>query len=47
MAKEGRGLICLSLPPERCEELGLQLMAAKNESSFETAFTVSIEAARA
>jgi 3,4-dihydroxy 2-butanone 4-phosphate synthase/GTP cyclohydrolase II len=44
MAKEGRGLICLALPPERCDELGLDLMAAKNESPFETAFTVSIEA---
>ena len=43
MAKEGRGLICLSLSPERCDELGLDLMAAKNESSFETPFTVSIE----
>src|SRR6476646_9545294 len=45
MAKEGRGLICLALSPERCDELGLDLMAAKNESPFETAFTVSIEAA--
>jgi 3,4-dihydroxy 2-butanone 4-phosphate synthase/GTP cyclohydrolase II len=44
MAKEGRGLICLSLTPERCDELGLDLMAAKNESSFETPFTVTIEA---
>jgi 3,4-dihydroxy 2-butanone 4-phosphate synthase/GTP cyclohydrolase II len=44
MAKEGRGLICLALTPERCEELGLDLMASKNESAFETAFTVSIEA---
>ena len=44
MAREGRGLICLALTPERCEELGLELMAAKNESSFETPFTVSIEA---
>jgi 3,4-dihydroxy 2-butanone 4-phosphate synthase/GTP cyclohydrolase II len=44
MAKEGRGLICLALTPERCDELGLELMAAKNESSFETPFTVSIEA---
>jgi 3,4-dihydroxy 2-butanone 4-phosphate synthase/GTP cyclohydrolase II len=44
MAREGRGLICLALTPERCEELGLDLMAAKNESSFETAFTVSVEA---
>jgi 3,4-dihydroxy 2-butanone 4-phosphate synthase/GTP cyclohydrolase II len=44
MRKEGGGLICLALTPERCEELGLDLMAAKNESAFETAFTVSIEA---
>jgi 3,4-dihydroxy 2-butanone 4-phosphate synthase/GTP cyclohydrolase II len=44
MAKEGRGLICLALSPERCDELGLDLMAAKNESGFGTAFTVSIEA---
>nr|WP_305883093.1 bifunctional 3,4-dihydroxy-2-butanone-4-phosphate synthase/GTP cyclohydrolase II [Conexibacter sp. S30A1] len=44
MAREGRGLICLALTPERCDELGLNLMAAKNESSFQTPFTVSIEA---
>jgi 3,4-dihydroxy 2-butanone 4-phosphate synthase/GTP cyclohydrolase II len=44
MAKEGRGLICLALTPERCDALGLDLMAAKNESPFETAFTVSVEA---
>src|ERR1700741_768640 len=44
MAKEGRGLICLSLTPERCDELGLDLMAAKNESAFATPFTISIEA---
>src|SRR5881227_50396 len=44
MTKEGRGLICLALTPERCDELGLDLMSAKNESAFETAFTVSIEA---
>jgi 3,4-dihydroxy 2-butanone 4-phosphate synthase/GTP cyclohydrolase II len=44
MAKEGRGLICLALTSDRCDELGLDLMAAKNESAFETAFTVSIEA---
>ncbi|MGI8573488.1 MAG: bifunctional 3,4-dihydroxy-2-butanone-4-phosphate synthase/GTP cyclohydrolase II [Solirubrobacteraceae bacterium] len=44
MAKEGRGLICLALTPERCDELGLDLMAAKNESAFETAFTVAIDA---
>jgi 3,4-dihydroxy 2-butanone 4-phosphate synthase/GTP cyclohydrolase II len=44
MAKEGRGLICLALTPERCDDLGLDLMAAKNESPFQTAFTVSVEA---
>jgi 3,4-dihydroxy 2-butanone 4-phosphate synthase / GTP cyclohydrolase II len=44
MAKEARGLICLSLTPERCDELGLDLMAAKNESPFATPFTISIEA---
>ena len=44
MAKEGRGLICLALTPERCDELGLDLMAAKNESPLDRAFTVSIEA---
>ncbi|HEX5781860.1 MAG TPA: bifunctional 3,4-dihydroxy-2-butanone-4-phosphate synthase/GTP cyclohydrolase II, partial [Solirubrobacteraceae bacterium] len=44
MAKEGRGLICLALTPQRCDELGLELMAAKNESPFDTPFTVTIEA---
>jgi 3,4-dihydroxy 2-butanone 4-phosphate synthase / GTP cyclohydrolase II len=44
MAKEARGIICLALTPERCDKLGLDLMSAKNESPFETAFTVSIEA---
>jgi len=44
MAKHARGLICLALTPDRCDELGLDLMAAKNESAFETAFTVSVEA---
>jgi 3,4-dihydroxy 2-butanone 4-phosphate synthase/GTP cyclohydrolase II len=44
MAKHGRGLICLALTPDRCDALGLDLMAAKNESPFQTAFTVSVEA---
>ncbi len=44
MATHGRGLICLALTPERCDQLGLDLMAAKNESAFQTAFTVAIEA---
>ncbi len=44
MAKEGRGLICLSLTSERCEALALDLMAAKNEAPLQTAFTVAVEA---
>jgi 3,4-dihydroxy 2-butanone 4-phosphate synthase/GTP cyclohydrolase II len=44
MAKHGRGLICLSLTRERCEHLGLPLMARGNEPRLRTAFTISIEA---
>jgi 3,4-dihydroxy 2-butanone 4-phosphate synthase/GTP cyclohydrolase II len=44
MAKYGRGLICLSLTPEKVQELNLPLMADLNTSRFSTAFTVSIEA---
>lgn len=44
MAKYGRGLICLSLTPERVEELKLPMMTDTNRSRFGTAFTVSIEA---
>ncbi|NJD56639.1 MAG: bifunctional 3,4-dihydroxy-2-butanone-4-phosphate synthase/GTP cyclohydrolase II [Nitrospirae bacterium] len=44
MAKYGRGLICLSLTPERVGELKLPMMSEDNTSSFGTAFTVSIEA---
>ena len=44
MATHGRGLICLALPGERLDALGLPLMAASNSSRHETAFTVSIEA---
>ncbi|MGB9715997.1 MAG: bifunctional 3,4-dihydroxy-2-butanone-4-phosphate synthase/GTP cyclohydrolase II [Thermodesulfovibrionales bacterium] len=46
MAKYGRGLICLSLTPERVEELKLPMMTEDNTSPFGTAFTVSIEAKR-
>ena len=46
MAKYGRGLICLSLTPERVEELKLPMMVSDNRSRFQTAFTVSIEARR-
>jgi 3,4-dihydroxy 2-butanone 4-phosphate synthase/GTP cyclohydrolase II len=44
MAKYGRGLICLSLKPERVRELDLPMMTDENTSTFGTAFTVSIEA---
>lgn len=44
MAKHGRGLICLSLTPQKVEELKLPMMTDDNTSSFGTAFTVSIEA---
>jgi 3,4-dihydroxy 2-butanone 4-phosphate synthase / GTP cyclohydrolase II len=44
MAKFGRGLICLSLTPERVKELKLPMMTDDNTSPFGTAFTVSIEA---
>lgn len=44
MARYGRGLICLSLTPERVAELKLPMMTDDNTSPFGTAFTVSIEA---
>ncbi len=44
MAKHGRGLICLSLTPERVEHLQLPMMTTDNTSSFGTAFTISVEA---
>lgn len=44
MATHGRGLICLTLPAERIEQLRLPMMAVNNSSRHETAFTVSIEA---
>jgi 3,4-dihydroxy 2-butanone 4-phosphate synthase/GTP cyclohydrolase II len=44
MARHGRGLICLSLTPERVEALNLPMMTDDNTSAFGTAFTVSIEA---
>ncbi|ACD95467.1 bifunctional 3,4-dihydroxy-2-butanone-4-phosphate synthase/GTP cyclohydrolase II [Trichlorobacter lovleyi] len=46
MAKYGRGLICLTLTPQKCDALGLKPMVRDNTSPFETAFTVSIEAKR-
>jgi 3,4-dihydroxy 2-butanone 4-phosphate synthase/GTP cyclohydrolase II len=44
MATHARGLICLCLTDERCEELGLPPMAQRNEAPLGTAFTVSVEA---
>jgi 3,4-dihydroxy 2-butanone 4-phosphate synthase / GTP cyclohydrolase II len=44
MATHARGLVCLSLTEERCDELALRQMADHNETPLQTAFTVSIEA---
>ncbi|MBV9494498.1 MAG: bifunctional 3,4-dihydroxy-2-butanone-4-phosphate synthase/GTP cyclohydrolase II [Acidobacteria bacterium] len=44
MARFGRGLICLAMTEERCNELDLPLMVENNTSNYGTAFTVSIEA---
>jgi 3,4-dihydroxy 2-butanone 4-phosphate synthase/GTP cyclohydrolase II len=44
MTKEARGLICLCLTEERCNELGLRQMTDRNETPYGTAFTVSVEA---
>ena len=44
MATHGRGLICLSMTGQRCEQLGLNAMSPSNGTRHETAFTVSIEA---
>ena len=43
MSKHGRGLICVPLLEERCEELGLELMVNNNTALHETAFTVSVD----
>src|SRR5438132_7691177 len=45
MAKNARGLICLSLTEDQVKRLGLTMMVQENESTYATAFTVSIEAA--
>src|ERR687883_332167 len=44
MARYGRGLICLSMTPERLDELEIPLMVSQNSSRFDTAFCVPIEA---
>jgi 3,4-dihydroxy 2-butanone 4-phosphate synthase/GTP cyclohydrolase II len=43
MSKHGRGLICVALLEERCDELGLELMVNNNTALHETAFTVSVD----
>jgi 3,4-dihydroxy 2-butanone 4-phosphate synthase/GTP cyclohydrolase II len=43
MATHGRGLICVPLVEDRCDELGLDLMVAANTATYETPFTVSID----
>src|SRR2546423_10657974 len=43
MSKYGRGLICVPLLEERCDELGLELMVNNNTALHETAFTVSVD----
>jgi len=43
MTKHGRGLICVPLLDERCNELGLELMVNNNTALHETAFTVSVD----
>ena len=45
MSKFGRGLICLPLPAEKCDALGLYPQTVDNTARFGTAFTVSIDAA--
>jgi 3,4-dihydroxy 2-butanone 4-phosphate synthase/GTP cyclohydrolase II len=44
MATEGRGLICVALTEERCEELELEMMVGRNTSIHDTPFTVSVDA---
>jgi len=46
MAKHARGLICLSLTEQQVKRLGLTMMVSENQSTYSTAFTVSIEGAR-
>jgi len=46
MVTHGRGLVCLTLLPDRCQALGLPQMAEHNTEAHETAFTVSVDAAR-
>ncbi|MBN1840254.1 MAG: 3,4-dihydroxy-2-butanone-4-phosphate synthase [Campylobacterales bacterium] len=44
LIRECSGIVCLCLPPQKVEELGLPMMVSHNESKFQTGFTISIEA---
>jgi 3,4-dihydroxy 2-butanone 4-phosphate synthase / GTP cyclohydrolase II len=44
MCREGRGLVCLALTPQRCDQLRLPMMVKTDSGSMTTAFTVSVEA---
>jgi 3,4-dihydroxy 2-butanone 4-phosphate synthase len=46
LIRECSGIVCLCLPDEKVDGLGLPLMVENNTSSYQTAFTISIEAAR-
>jgi 3,4-dihydroxy 2-butanone 4-phosphate synthase/GTP cyclohydrolase II len=46
MAKHARGLICVSITEQQVKQLGLTMMVSENQSTYSTAFTVSIEAAQ-
>ena len=43
MAPHGKGLICVPLMEDRCEQLGLDLMIGKNSAAYESPFTVSVD----
>ena len=43
MTREARGLMCVSLTSERCQELDLPLMVDTNTATHRTAFTVSVD----
>ncbi len=43
MVKEGRGLMCVPLTRNRCEELNLDMMVGTNTAQYETAFTISVD----
>lgn len=43
MVKEAKGLMCVSLTEDRCNELGLKLMVNNNSSNYSTAFTISVD----